>query len=156
MIEFQQIFGDRKKGKYGLISNQLFHMRSSWEFDKKLFYYQLIPIIPTVAASYLGTLIPSEVVRSLQEHWEAGRMVTYICLLTFIMMICNIAVVGMDQYVSGFSNLLTIFFNRKCFRKMMGLDYDLLEGQNEQKLIGNAWRALRNNNNFRVACVAFP
>ena len=156
MIEFEQIFGDRKKGKYGLISNQLFHMRTSREFDKKLFYYQLIPIIPTVAVSFLGTLIPSEVVRALQEHWEVGRMVTYICFLTFIMMVCNMAVVGMDQYVSGFSNLLTIFFNRKCFRKMMELDYDLLEGQNEQKLIGNAWRALRNNHNFRVACMAFP
>ena len=156
MIEFQHVFGDRKKGKHGLISNLSFSLRSSREFDKKLFYYQLIPIIPTVAASYLGTLIPSEVVRSLQEHWEVGRMVTYICFLTFVMLVCNMAVVGMDGYVSGISNLLTVFFNRKCFRKMMGLDYDLLEGQNEQKLIGNAWRALRNNYNFRVACMAFP
>lgn len=156
MVEMQEVFGRRKKGKYGLGSNILFHLRSSREVDKKLFYFQLIPIIPTVAASFLGTLIPSEVVRSLQGRWNVGVMVVYICALTFVMLVCNMAVGGMDAYAARMSKVLAYLFQKKCFHKIMGMDYDLLEGQEEQKLIGSAWQAMRNNNNFRVACTDFP
>lgn len=81
MVEFENVFGDRKKRKYGLIGNIAYTMRASYEFDKTLFYSQILPVIPIVAASYLGTLIPSEVVRSLQEHWDIVKIVGYISLL---------------------------------------------------------------------------
>lgn len=156
MIEFQHIFGNRTKRQYGLFSNLIYNMKVTLEFDKKLFYYQILPVVPSLAAAYLGTLIPSEVVRVLQEKWEVSQMVIYICLLTFIMFFCNMISKGMLVYLMRCGNNISIFFSRKCFRKMMQLDYDLLERPEEQKLIGNAWQAMRNSYNFVQACEAIP
>lgn len=156
MIEFEQVFGSRKKRKYGLFSNMIYNMRCSYQCDKRLFLYQLLPIFPAVAASYLGTLIPAELVRSLQEKWGIERIVGYICLLTLIMLLCNLAVTGMSTYEYGNSYLLTIFYSRRCARKMMTLDYDLLEGEEEQKLAGNVWQTLRGGHSFTVALTALP
>ncbi len=156
MIEFQQVFGSRKKGKYGLFSNIRYCMQCAYENDKRLFYYQFLQVLPRVAAAYLGTLIPSEVVRALQGQWDVSYLVWYICLLTGIMLICNMLVAGMITYGATCSGLLPMYLSRRCFRKMMNLDYNLLEGEEEQKVIGNAWRALRNYYNFTLACSAFP
>ena len=89
MIEYQEVFGEKKTKNYSLFGNIAYNMRAAYDFDKKLFYFQLLPIIPIVTASYLGTFIPSEVVRALQEQWNVYDMVKYICLLTLFMFLCN-------------------------------------------------------------------
>ena len=156
MIEFQQVFGNRNKRQYGLLSNLLYNMRASYAFDKKLFFFQILPIIPAIIAAFLGTLIPSEVVRSLQNQWNISKMVCYICVLVFIMFLCNMISKGMMVYISRYSTNLYNYYSQKCFHKMMQLDYDLLEGEEEQKLIGNAWQAMRTRYNFTNACEAVP
>jgi len=156
MIEYQQVFGSRKKGKYGLFSNIRYCMQCAYENDKRLFYFQFLQVVPSVVAAYLGTLIPSEVVRTLQNQWNVTQLAAYICLLTAIMLVCNVIACWMARYVYDCSQLIPVYLSRRSFRKMMNLDYNLLEGKEEQKLIGNAWRALGNNYNFVMACEAFP
>ena len=156
MIEFEQVFGNRKRRKYGLISNLIYNMRCSFQCDKRLFFYQLLPILPAVAAAYLGTLIPAELVRSLQERWNISQIVGYICLLTLIMMLCNLVVTGMNVYEYHNSHLLTFLYNRKCIHKIMGLDYDLLESPEERKLAGNVWHTIRGGYTITVAQTALP
>lgn len=156
MIEYDSFFGSRKKRKYGLISNLIYNMRCSFQCDKRLFFYQMLPMLPAVAASYLGTLIPAELVRSLQERWNISQIVGYICLLTLIMMLCNLAVTGMNVYEYHNSHLLIFLYNRKCIRKIMGLDYDLLESPEERKLAGNVWHTIRGGYSFTVALTALP
>ena len=156
MIEFQHIFGNRKRQKYGLPSNLVYNMRCSFQCDKRLFFYQLLPILPAVAAAYLGTLIPAELVRSLQEGWNIGQIVSYIFLLTLAMMLCNLVVTGMNVYEYYNSHLLTGFYIRKCSHKIMKLDYDLLESPDERTLSGNVWQTLRNGYSMTVALTALP
>lgn len=156
MIEFEHVFGSRKKRQYGLGRNLTYIMKSAYEFDRKLFYYQVLPVIPAVAAAYLGTLIPAEVVSGLQSRWQVAELAVHISFLAFIMFLCNMISKGMLVYISRYGGTLSVFFSRKCFRKMMGLDYDLLEGAEEQKLIGNAWQAMRNSYNFVQACESIP
>lgn len=156
MIELEAVFGNREKRQYGLLSNIAYNLRQCYEFDKRMFYFQVLPIVPAVAAAYLGTLIPSEVVRALQEQWDMRRMVQYICVLSLIMLLCNMLVSGMNVYVNKCSYLLSIHFAKKCFHKTMHLDYDLLEKEEEQKLIGNAWQSIRNSYNFFMACETVP
>ena len=156
MIEFQQFFGSRKRRKYGLPNNLIYNMRSSFECDRRLFFYQLLPMLPAVAASYLGTLIPAELVRSLQERWSIDQIVSYICLLTLVMLLSNLAVTGMNVYEYYNSHLLTAFYTRKCVHKILKLDYDLLESPEERTLIGNVWQTLRNGYSMTVALTALP
>lgn len=156
MIEMQQVFGSRKRRKYGLASNMIYNLRACYDFDKRLFFYQLLPVVPEVAAGYLGSLIPSEVVRALGEGWSVGEMAVHICVLAVVMLLCNMITQGMLSYVMQTSNTLALYFSKKCFRKIMNMDYHLLEGVEEQKLIGNAWQAMRTNFNFYKACESIP
>lgn len=156
MIEMQQVFGSRKRRKYGLVSNMIYNLRACYDFDKRLFFYQLLPIVPEVAAGYLGSLIPSEVVRALGEGWSVGEMAVHICVLAVVMLLCNMITQGMLSYVMQTSNTLALYFSKKCFRKIMNMDYHLQEGVEEQKLIGNAWQAMRTNFNFYKACESIP
>lgn len=131
MIEMQQVFGSRKRRKYGLASNMIYNLRACYDFDKRLFFYQLLPIVPEVAAGYLGSLIPSEVVRALGEGWRIGEMAVHICVLAVVMLLCNMLTQGMLSYVMQTSNTLALYFSKKCFRKIMNMDYHLLEGVDE-------------------------
>lgn len=139
-----------------MFSNLMYNIRSSWQFDRKLFWCQFLPILPTVLAAYLGTLIPAEVVRVLQEGWTVERIIVYICLLTAILIFTNMISKGMNGYVNTVSNRLALFYGDKCFRKVMDLDYDLLEQPRQQDIIGNAWKGVRDSYNFNLACLAFP
>lgn len=156
MIEFSQVYGNRKRRKYGLFSNLMYNIRAVWQFDRKLFWCQFLPIVPTVLAAYLGTLLPAEVVRVLQEGWSAERIIGYICLLTAVLLVCNMISKGMNGYTGTVSHRLSLFYADKCFRKVMDLDYDLLEQSEKQDVIGNAWKGVRDSYNFDLACMAFP
>lgn len=156
MIEFSQVYGNRKRRKYGLSSNLMYNIRAVWQFDRKLFWCQFLPIVPTVLAAYLGTLLPAEVVRVLQEGWSAERIIGYICLLTAVLLVCNMISKGMNGYTGTVSHRLSLFYADKCFRKVMDLDYDLLEQSEKQDVIGNAWKGVRDSYNFDLACMAFP
>ena len=156
MIEFSQVYGNRKRRKYGLFSNLMYNIRAVWQFDRKLFWCQFLPIVPTVLAAYLGTLLPAEVVRVLQEEWSVDRIIGYICLLTVVLIICNMISKGMNNYTGTVSHRLSLFYADKCFRKVMDLDYDLLEQPEKQDVIGNAWKGVRDSYNFDLACMAFP
>ena len=148
MYEHTPAFAERKRRKYGLIDNLLYFLREAKITDKKLFYFQLLPIIPCVLNSVIGTILPSEVVRGLEEQWSIAILAGYIGMLTVIMWLSNIAYGNMQSYLFHVGKILQIHFVKKCSRKIMSMDYDLLEEPENEKLIGNTWRVLRNNYSF--------
>jgi integrase len=68
-------------------------------------------VVPGVLASYLGILIPAELVRGLEEQWELQRIILQLFLLAAVMLICNIVQGRMNVY-NG--------FNVKAIQKWVG------------------------------------
>lgn len=143
MFEHDAAFNERKRRKYGIVSNFLYYLREAKSKDKKLFYYQVLPVIPFGISSVIGTILPSEVVRGLEEQWQLSTLAGYIFLLAAVMWVSNLAVIYMRNYQFVMGRILQTHFGRKAFRKIMSMDYDLLEEPENQKLIGNTWRVLR-------------
>jgi len=127
MYEHTPAFGERKRRKYGLTSNLLYFLQEAKITDKKLFYFQILPIVPCVLNSVIGTILPSEVVRGLEEQWSIAILAAHIGMLTLIMWISNIAYGNMQSYLFNVGKILQIHFVKKCSRKIMSMDYDLLE-----------------------------
>ena len=68
MNEMYHITADKQKRKYGYISNLIYYMKSMKEWDKWMFCFSLLIVIPAVAASYLGTLLPASLVAGLEKQ----------------------------------------------------------------------------------------
>lgn len=146
----------KTKESYSYFSNLLFNIRSAKKWDTKLFYYQFLPVVPGVLASYLGILIPAELVRGLEEQWELQRIIVHIFLLAVGMLICNIVQGRMNVYIYRNSETLTMYYEACCCQKVMDLDYNFLEEPKVAALRANAWRVLQNKYNIREAVSVVP
>ncbi len=153
MVEFREIFGVEKKQKYGMLSNIWFHMKEIREWDKKLFYYQWLCILPNVAGSFLGTLLPAELLRGLENGWNIEKIILEMIVLILLIWICHVADTGMNNYLRYEGRTVSFHYIKKCFHKIMDLDYDRLE--QEQKKVGNVWKALKDNYNFVGMMLSF-
>lgn len=154
MVEDSTVFGTQRKQQYGFLSNVGYHLRAEWEWDKKLFVCQWGMILPMIAGTFLGTLLPAEVVRGLEEGWPLERLALWIVLLAAVMWVCHLTGQCMNQYLFVMGRTMFLCYEEKCFPKMMYLDYEVVERQ--QPLIGNTWKALRNANDFEEGTHNFP
>ncbi len=156
MIEYNHIFGDQRKRKYGLFSNLAYCIGWAYRVDKKLFASLFVPVLPWVAVGLLGTYLPAEVVRGLEEGWDIGRLGGHLLLLILPLWLCNMVMNGMLEYVDNMGWLVPSVMSRKCMQKMLRMDYHFLEEPGKQNLIGNAWAALKNTWTFVGSFFAIP
>lgn len=146
MVEESTVFGTQKKQRYGLLNNIIYNFKAEREWDKKMFVFQWLIILPNVAAAFLGTLLPTEVVRGLEEGWPPGQLAGRIALLAILMWLCHAADKSIEQYLRYSGMTLSHYYIKKCARKMLYMDYEVIEGI--QSLTGNTWKAVRNEDNF--------
>ena len=142
--------------KYSWLSNIIFNIKAAEIWDKKLFRYQFLTVLPNVAGTYLGFLLPSELLRGLEYQWP----VTKLMLSTFVIAsgLCLLKLLdkGMMEYIYRVSPRLTLYYEKCCYRKIMRLNYDMLEEPECSKLIGNTWNVLRNEYATRESVSAVP
>lgn len=141
---------------YGWFSNIIYNMKSTRAWDKKLFYSQLLPVIPNVAGTYLGALLPAEMLRGLENRWDIKELILYIFLLALGICLAQILVEMSGNYIWGNGDKLTLYYEKICSHKIMRLDYDRLEDPECGKLIGNTWNVMRNTYGFRDSLQAIP
>ena len=146
----------KTKESFSCFSNILFNIKSAKKWDPKLFYYQFLSVVPGVLANYLGLLIPAELVRGLEEQWRLQQIILHILLLTVGMLICDILKGQMNVYIYRNSVTLTMYYETCCYRKVMDLDYHILEKPEIVKLRGNTWRILQNKYGIRAAVSVVP
>ena len=156
MLYMSKVFDDKSRRKYGLLSNFVYNMKSSKEWDKKLFWFQILMVIPTVAASLLGTYLPSRLVEDLSSHMGIPRLLLELALISLAMWACNTASNVALEYCSLEGNCISTHYARKFVHKIMDVDYDYLEDEEYQKISGNAWRVARFGQGVSNAVTALP
>ena len=139
-----------------IFSNLLFNMRSAKQWDARLFYFQFLVVLPGVVVTYLGVLIPSELVRGLELAWSMEKLMLLILGLSLGMLLCNVLYQGMSEYIYRNSPTLTMYYETRCYEKVMKLDYSLLQEPESAKLIGNVWNVLRNEYGTRASVSVVP
>lgn len=143
-------------GKYGMAGNVIYNMKSSKIWDKKLFYYQLLMIFPDVAAAYLGALLPACLVRGLEEKRDILSLMLFVFLFAFGIWFFEILREGMQEYLYRNSLSFHLYYEKRCFAKIMDMDYEMLEKPETRKLIGSTWNVIRNEFGIRNSFLTLP
>lgn len=156
MLYMSHVFEDRKRRKYGLVSNFIYNMKSAKEWDKKLFWAQILMVVPNVAASLLGTYLPSRLVSDLTAQIGIPQLMLELVVICAVMWIGNAAFEVMLEYCELEGSFISTHYAKKFVRKIMDVDYDYLEDEAFQKVSGNAWRVARFGQGVSNAVVAFP
>ncbi len=112
---------------YGWFHNVFYNMKSTRAWDKKLFYAQILSIVPSIAGTYFGVLLPAEMVRGLENHWNIGPLLFYIFLLALGVGIAQILDETARGYIWGSGDKMPLYYEKLCYHKIMRLDYDRLE-----------------------------
>lgn len=147
---------NKDKEEYGLFSNVIYNIKAVKKWDKRLFYYQFLLVLPTVVSVYLGILLPAELVRGLENKWNLMRLFFHIFLLAFFIWILQMAAEEMQEYMYRNSLTQYLYYQQCCCRKIMKLDYDMLEEPKKRKLIGDTWNVIRNGYGIRTSVLAVP
>lgn len=156
MLYMSRVFDDKSRRKYGLISNFIYNMKSAKEWDKKLFWFQILMVIPTVAASLLGTYLPSRLVADLSGQMAVSRLLLELALISLVMWVCNAASNVALEYCDLEGSSISTYYAKKFAHKIMDVDYDYLEDEEYQKVSGNAWRVARFGQGVASAVIALP
>lgn len=156
MLYMSKVFDDKSRRKYGLISNFLYHMSAAKAWDKKLFWAQLLVVIPNVAASFLATLLPSTLVADLTAQKALSGIILQLALMAAVMWLCNAASEMMFSYCEMEGDFISYHYAEIFAHKMMDVDYDYLEDKDYQKIAGNAWRTARFGQGVSGAATLFP
>ena len=139
----EKVFNERARRKYGLISNYIYNMKAAKDWDKKLFWGQIVVVIPTVAASLLGAWLPSRLVFDLNSQLPLSKLVLEIALISFALWVCNASANMIREYCTFEGHFIHNYYAKKYARKVMDVDYDYLEDESYQKIYGNAWRVAK-------------
>lgn len=150
------VFEDRAKRKYGLISNYIYNMKAAREWDRKLFWAQILMVIPKVGASLLGTFLPSRLVADLNAQVGIQRLLLEMGLIALAMWICSMTFNIALEYCELMGDLISTYYAGKYAHKAMDVDYDYLEDAEFQKISGNAWRVARYGQGVSQAVLALP
>lgn len=145
-----------QSNRYSLLKNLKFHILSAKKWNPKLFWFQFLMVLPCVLSGYIAALIPSQLVKGLEEKYSLELLVGTIMALILILLICDVSHKMMYEYLYRNSMALTLYYDKLCFQKMMSVDYDRLEEPESQKLIGNTWNVLRNEFAIRNSITGFP
>lgn len=156
MLYMSRVFDDKSRRKYGLVSNFIYNMKSAKEWDKKLFWAQILMIVPNVAASLLGTYLPSRLVSDLTMQIGIPALMLELVVICAIMWICKAASEAMIEYCDFEGSFISNYYAKKFVHKIMDVDYDYLENEEFQKVSGNAWRVARFGQGVANAVVALP
>lgn len=156
MLYMSKVFDDKARRKYGLVSNFIYNMKAAKEWDRKLFWAQILMIVPHVAASLLGTYLPSRLVSDLSMQIKIPALVLELILICAVMWICKAASEMMIEYCDFEGGFINTYYARKFVHKIMDVDYDYLEDGEFQKVSGNAWRVARFGQGVANAVVALP
>ena len=143
MLYMSRVYSDKARRKYGLVSNYIYNMKAAKEWDKKLFWGEILLVVPTVGASLLGTWLPSLLVKELSAGIGMRQLIREIALLAIVMWACNAAAHMMTEYCEMEGDFINAYYARKYVKKIMDVDYDYLEDEGYQKIYGNAWRVAR-------------
>lgn len=143
MNDMYHITGDRQKRQYGYISNLRYYLREVREWDKYLYTCHMLYAFPTVAAAYLGTLLPAALVAGLEKQGAMTEVLLPLAGIVLVMMLCNMARYAIENYAEVQSEYFSLHIMKKYVSKVIHIDYERLEDKNFKAILENVWSTAR-------------
>lgn len=156
MNDMYHISADRQKRQYGYFSNFLYYLKSMREWNRWMFYCAIFLVVPEVAASYLGTLLPASLVSGLERRGSMLEAMRPMLLIALAMMLCNMLKSAMENYYEKQEDYLPLHYMKKYVEKVTDMDYERLEDGNFKTVLENTWACARMGRGLGSAAEMIP
>lgn len=156
MNDMYHITADKQKQNHNYFSNLVYYMKNMREWDKRMFYCSILIVFPAVAASYLGTLLPSSLVAGLERHGTMLMVMLPLLVITLSMLVCNMLRSAMESYHQAQEDYINLHYMKKYVAKVMDIDYERLEDKDFKTILENAWTSARFGKGVDWAAELFP
>lgn len=144
MVDYDVFFGERKKQKYGMLSNMAWILREIRKHDWKLLLCLLFMIPLSVGGSVIGTYLPSVAVERLQAGDPFAKLLGAVLALIAAMTACKLLECVCSEY-GHITGSIMQRMNKKILLKQFAMDFDLLEQPELQRKMNNAVTAGKNS-----------
>lgn len=151
-MQFYSFVFGKGKSSYSFTNNLRYTFREMYRFKKRYFYISIFGFIPLVLASFVETLLPARLVADLEAGERLLCVLFHLGILSLLAWVCNTANGMIAEYSETIHGNFVRHFQKKYVRKMMDVDYDLLENQEFQKVAGNAANSVKNSYTMAVMC----
>lgn len=145
--------GEKSKN---IISNLIYHLKSTKKWNTKLFYAQIIYVFPTIIASFIGVYLPAFIVKGLSGLWTINCFMIQLLTLGFFFLISSVVSEGLYQFMYRNGMALTMYYDIQCFDKILDIPFEQLEDKKNKERKDNVWNVLRSEYGIRNAVVLFP
>ncbi len=156
MMNMYHLVADNQDGKRGVIKNYLYYMKCVKEWDKKLLFCMLLMPFPKVVEGLAGALLPSVLVSGLEMKWSLEVLLLSLAGLLFIRLVGVALSNSMNIYMDEQSGYMSLYFMKKYVKKIMHLDYELLEDEDFKQVADNVWGVARFGRGMGSAVTVFP
>lgn len=114
------------------ISSLKYHYRNLHEWTPRLFYLGILRFVPDTLIPVFAIVLPTLVVKGLEEKWEVNKFIFFIVGLMLLMLIFNLVNAKIQSILeSEKDNYRFRYLSLLCDKKM-DVDYDVLESQDFQ------------------------
>lgn len=139
MNNMYHISADKRKRKYGFISNMSFFINCIWKWSKPVFFMQFLLFIPNVTTTLLTDLMPARLVSKLAEKAGLAEMIFSILIILVGILLCsmcaNICLGCIDTNYDYFPD----FFSQEFAKAVSKVDYEKIEDPAYREIYDNAW-----------------
>lgn len=136
-MRFTSVVFGNGRGKYSMGSNFLYCFREMWGWNKAFFFCCLLGFLPAMAYAFLGVYMPSRVVADLEAGAALGALLFHLGLLSLGVWVCGAADGMIQVYKETMIWSFKGYLQGKYIHKVMDIDYDRLESQERQTVLGN-------------------
>ena len=114
------------------VSGLAYHYKNLHAWNPKLFYLGIFRIVPDTLIPTFAILLPTMVVRGLQEKWSVGKYGGYVGGLMAIMLLFNVIKARIQTILTEDKENYRFKYLYMLCDKKMDIDYDILETQDFQ------------------------
>jgi len=139
MNTMYHISADKRKRKYGFISNMGFFIGCIWKWSKVIFFMQLLFFLPNVITSLLTDLMPARLVAKLSEHAGIAELLFSILLILAGILLFSMCANVITGYINTNYDYFPDYFTKEFAKSVSKIDYEKKEDPKYREIYDNAW-----------------
>ena len=127
--EVARLYGLHEMSFKELINGLRFHLHHLKQWNPRLYAATFLSAVPELLMPTLGILLPTFVVKGLEQGWQAERYLLYVGMIILIMLLANLLKAKIQSVITSQFDHYRCHYLKLLSRKMIDIDYDILESQ---------------------------
>ena len=150
------LYADSTGTKYGVPGNLWFYLKETWRYNPLLLAAMVLGPAPSLLAGYLGTLLPSLLVRGLSAQMALGALLGTVLFAGAGFLACKMLGAMLAAYRMEAGKFYAHHVTERFLGKMKDVDYELLESADYSEIYSNAWSCANEGMGFYSGVEVIP